>query len=219
MEMSATADRKAALEQFYRLLDVLYQRVGGYRVLKDCHGGMAWPRRGVYFFFEEGEYRQAGGLRVVRVGTHAVSAGSQTTLWDRLRAHRGPADPSRPSAYEVGGSAFRLQIAIALDQIQDRPNINQVIGRMPFLWVGVDDEPSPLSERRYVERSAVALLSNYGKAPIDSPSPTWLGRHSVHGEVKLSGQWSLNDVDRSYKPHFLDVLSYHVARMPGSVSG
>jgi hypothetical protein len=28
-------------------------------------------------------------LRVTRVGTHAVSAGSSTSLWDRLKQHYG----------------------------------------------------------------------------------------------------------------------------------
>ena len=29
--------------------------------------------------------------------------------------------------------------------------------------------------RGYIERNAIALLSNYGKPAIDPPSPGWLG--------------------------------------------
>ena len=37
---------------FYNLIDRLTQRVGGPRLLDNCNGRMAWPQRGVYFFFE-----------------------------------------------------------------------------------------------------------------------------------------------------------------------
>ena len=41
---------------------------------------MKWPARGVYFFREAGESRSdtGEGLRVVRVGTHALKAGGST---------------------------------------------------------------------------------------------------------------------------------------------
>jgi hypothetical protein len=38
------------------------------------------------------------------------------------------------------------------------------------LWLSVDDEPGPQSLRGCIERNAIALLSNYGKLPIDPPS-------------------------------------------------
>jgi hypothetical protein len=52
---------------------------------------MKWPARGVYFFREAGESRSdtGEGLRVVRVGTHALKAGGSTTLWSPLSTHRG----------------------------------------------------------------------------------------------------------------------------------
>jgi hypothetical protein len=67
------------LFRFYDLLDRLKQRVGGRRLLSECHGRMAWPQRGVYFFMENGEERaeSGSGLRVVRVGTHALTATSK----------------------------------------------------------------------------------------------------------------------------------------------
>ena len=62
----------ADIARFYDLLDRLAVRVGGLRVLADCTGGMKWPQRGVYFFYEDGETRSGSGSgrRVVRVGTH-----------------------------------------------------------------------------------------------------------------------------------------------------
>jgi hypothetical protein len=57
---------------------------------------MGWPQRGVYFFTEEGERRHdtGEGLRIVRIGPHALKKGSRTTLWDRLSQHRGRKGPA-----------------------------------------------------------------------------------------------------------------------------
>ncbi len=45
---------------------------------------------GVYVFFADGEQREAGGPRIVRLEIRtAVSVGANTTLWNRLSAHRG----------------------------------------------------------------------------------------------------------------------------------
>jgi hypothetical protein len=49
-------------------------------MLADCHGRMPWPRRGVYFFMEEGENGtdSGEGLRIVRVGAHALTPSSRS---------------------------------------------------------------------------------------------------------------------------------------------
>jgi len=49
------------LARFYALLDRLERNVGGARTLADCSGRIVWPRRGVYFFQEEGELRTDTG--------------------------------------------------------------------------------------------------------------------------------------------------------------
>jgi hypothetical protein len=71
-------ERLDDLRRFYSLLDQLEHRLGGKRLLAACNGRTGWPRRGVYFFFENGERRaeSGAGLRVVRVGTHALASGS-----------------------------------------------------------------------------------------------------------------------------------------------
>ncbi len=109
------ADRLADTRRFYDLLDRLEGCIGGRRVLADCIGGMNWPNRGVYFFCEAGEARSisGAGLRVVRVGTHGLKAGSRSTLWKRLAQHRGTA---RDSGGNHRGSIFRLLVGIALAQ-------------------------------------------------------------------------------------------------------
>lgn len=77
--------------RFYEMFGALKQRVCGTRTLAQCHGRMGWPSRGLYFFFEDGEQRTTSGrgLRVVRVGTHALIERSSTFLWDRLKQHQG----------------------------------------------------------------------------------------------------------------------------------
>ncbi|HTV26286.1 MAG TPA: hypothetical protein VMF32_00715 [Xanthobacteraceae bacterium] len=97
------------LLRFYDLLARLEEKIGGARVLSDCSGRMNWPQRGVYFFFEPGELRSdtGNGPRVVRVGTHALTDTSRTTLWKRLSQHRGTGNAGGGNHR---GSIFRLLI-------------------------------------------------------------------------------------------------------------
>jgi hypothetical protein len=83
-------ERQHDLSEFYSILDRLEKQIGGARSLADCRGRMDWPGRGVYFFREPGELRTDTGVgpRIVRVGTHALRAGSSTKLWTRLSQHR-----------------------------------------------------------------------------------------------------------------------------------
>lgn len=221
--------RLGDLETFYRLLDVLKASEGGYRYLNTANGRMSWPARGVYFFFEEGENRSDSGSggRVVRVGTHALTEGSRTTLWNRLSQHKGVA---RTGGGNHRGSIFRLLVGTALmahDSSSKVPSwgkgssagrdtreaeeklekaVSETIGAMPFLWLNVDDAPGKESKRSIIERNAIALLSNYCKQPLDPPSKGWLGYHCDREKVRLSGLWNQNHVDDSYDPGFLQVL-------------
>ncbi len=223
------------LKQFYEMLTQLETKLGGARRLSDCHGRMGWPRRGVYFFCETGEVRTdtGEGPRIVRIGTHALIAGGKTTLWNRLSQHRGSANSGGGNHR---GSIFRLITGGALirqngynsqtwgkgnnapKEVKEREHpleqaVSAVIGDMPLLWLAVDDEPGPTSLRGYIERNAIALLSNYGREPVDPPSPKWLGHHSDREKVRESGLWNNNHVDESYDPAFLDRLESLIERM------
>lgn len=169
------------MRRFYDLLSLLEQTLGRPRTLASSSGKLNWPKRGVYFFFEGGETRSDSGTgaRVVRIGTHALNEGSDTTIWGRLRGHRG-SSPSGGGNYR--GSIFRLLVGTAMiardgdlcptwdDRRPNAPKevrnaeqameikVSDVIRAMPFLWLPVEDEAGPRSERSLIERGAIASV-------------------------------------------------------------
>jgi len=217
------------VKKFYECLDVLAGAPGGSKLMADCTGRQDWPKRGVYFFMETGEERTHSGTgpRVVRVGTHALKPGSSTTLWTRLSQHRGQ---TQSGGGNHRGSIFRLIVGTALiardghlcstwddrgstasaavraGELALEREVSKIIRAMRFLCLAIDDEPGHSSARGYIERNAIALLSNYGKEPIDPPSPSWLGLHCSRERVRASGLWNANHVDESYDPAFLDQM-------------
>jgi hypothetical protein len=226
--------RSDDVNQYYEALKCLHQSVGGYRYLQDCTAKSGWPQRGVYFFLENGELRADGStLRVTRVGTHAVSANSKTTLWNRLHTHRGHSD----GRGNHRGSVFRKRVGEALlskeiysEEIHDTWGIgdtaektvritegplevavSRYIGEMPFLWLDINDAPSPTSRRAYIERNCIALLSNFEKEPIDPPSTNWLGRNSGQRTIVHSGLWNTDYVGERYDREFLTEFAHLVA--------
>jgi hypothetical protein len=229
--------RRKDVKTFYKILQILENNVGGRRKLSDCDGKMEWPKRGVYFFFENDELRENGKMRVVRVGTHALKMGSKSTLWKRLRQHKGTEKGRHPGGGNHRGSIFRLHVGAALisknklnvptwlegknsiQNIRDieyrfEKHVTNHIGSMPFLWVKVDDKPGPNSLRGYIERNAIGLLSNYNKnQQIDTPSDSWIGQYAYRDRIKKSGLWNVNHVDEGYNPDFLNVLIRKVEEM------
>ena len=223
------------LKRFHFLLARLERRLGGAARLTDCSGRQPWPERGVYFFMEPGEGRSDSGPgpRIVRVGTHALKYGAGTTPWKRLSQHKGQ---SRSGGGNHRGSVFRLHVGSALiesrrldcstwgnrsevisreTRIGERPlemAVSRKIGGMPFLWLAIEDEAGPNSQRGCIERNAIALLSNYAKPPIDPPSPNWLGHHCNREKIYGSGMWNSNHVQERYDPAFLDILADLVSR-------
>jgi hypothetical protein len=99
--------------------------------------------------------------------------------------------------------------------------VSAYIGQMPFLWLEVEDEPGPDSNRSVIERNSIVLLAGSdGCNPADRPGENWLGRYSTHRKIRESGLWNLNYVGESDKPvafstDFLKVLRRHVDSMVG----
>lgn len=232
--------RRDDVDRLYGLFDTLAKRVGGMYRLDDCSGYMNWPERGIYFFFSNDETRETSDhRRVTRVGTHAVSSGSGTTLWDRLIQHRGHNSGSYAGGGNHRGSVFRKRVGEAIierEGLQDEypqwgegssaarerrlqelameQRVSDYIRDLPFLWLAVDDEPGPQSDRAYIERNAIALLSNYRNVAIDPRDEEWLGKYSPCDEIRVSGLWNVNHVAEEYDPAFLDRLKLAISKTP-----
>jgi hypothetical protein len=222
---------------FYELMDELRDRCGGYRRLATCSSASGWPQRGVYFFFDDDEPRFDGaGARVVRVGTHALTKGSKSSLWGRLSQHRGTDGGRNPGGGNHRGSIFRLHVGTALLHVGSYPrdlarswgqgssadrstrdreaslerDVSHYIRALPFLWVPVDDPPGPPSERGVIEASAIALLSAANGKPVDGVSPRWLGRHADRAAVRESGLWNVRHITDRPDLSFLQVLERRI---------
>ena len=207
--------------RFYTLLARIEEKVGGRRRLAECDGGMDWPERGVYFFFEPGERRKHSGEgdRVVRVGTHALKTGSRTSLWSRLSQHRGRASTG------IGnhrGSVFRGLVGRALARRGDCP--------LPPTWKRGTDDPrnrsgttSTVARQFGMTRAQVAadeadlerrVTAHIGRMPFlwlsvpDAPGPESARGRVERGAIGLlshytapaddppSAQWLGNHSDR-----------------------
>ncbi|WP_210160594.1 hypothetical protein [Methylocella silvestris] len=223
------------LQKFYSIIARLEKGLGGARTLGSASGRLTWPKRGVYFFMEDGEVRSESGSgpRIVRVGTHALKTASGTRLWTRLSQHRGRLGSGGGNHR---GSIFRLIVGTALmarhgheyptwgsgqsasadiraGEVELEREVTRFIGAMPFVWIEVDDEPGADSMRGYIERNAIALLSNFGRTPVDAPSEGWLGHDCNRERIRKSGLWNSNHVDEVYDPAFLECLERHVLAM------
>jgi len=233
------SERRNALERFYEVIAILEIAQGGKRALSECSWHMDWPRRGVYFFFEDGEFREDGITpRVTRVGTHALRP-SKSTLWGRLSQHKGHVGGSMPGGGNHRGSIFRLHVGTAILATREWPvsiqanwgkgstadlavrkaeyplevAVSRYVGSMPFLWLGVDDEPSLGSDRGEIETGAISLLSNRSRPAIDPPSASWLGQFADRAAVRESGLWNVSHVDDLPTSKFLDLISNHLKEL------
>jgi hypothetical protein len=235
-----TAARRAHLDSFYRLLADLARREHGPRRLASCTGRDGWPRHGVYFFFEDGEIRVDGTSRVVRVGTHALRPTDQTTLWGRLRQHRGRIGGRNPGGGNHRASIFRRHVGTALIQRDHLPGalldswasshpspgwteaedqleraVSQHIRAMSVLWLAVPTRPDGSSDRAVIERNSIALLSCATGSP-DTASPGWLGHDATSRNVRQSGLWNSNHIDETYQPRFLELLASLAENIPAT---
>jgi hypothetical protein len=232
--------RIEALKVFYELLDELRRRAGGFRYLSSCDAQTGWPQRGIYFFFDKQELRRSGPqLRVVRVGTHAVSSTSRTTLWQRLAQHRGQRAGTMAGGGNHRGSIFRLHVGQAMlaaetgsnevalswgkggsasREIREREHelerrVSSYIGALPLLWLDVPDAPGTTSLRRTLERRSIALLSRLSEPSPDPPSLAWLGLHSPRAVIRESGLWNVDHVSEPWDADFLPTLDATIRRM------
>ena len=223
-----TNRRKEDIERFYDILLTLEKRAGGKRTLDEFSTGIAPPVKGVYFFFEPGEYRSTDSaeLRVVRVGTHT---GKNSTLPKRLIEHKMDYRRSvfRDHVYWALRNRAKIDHRTQCSDQEHQQCVSAYIGKMPFLWLKVDDH----HERQFIESNTVAMLSNFRHKsnPIDVQSDDWLGHFRFdqkyqyrtkrirqnRKKVAKSGLWNVNYVNwKCYDRKLLDKISIAIDSTP-----
>jgi hypothetical protein len=158
-------------------------------------------------------------------------------LWNRISTHRGVV----AGAGNHRSSIFRLHVGAALKRqlpkMWDAPNwgvgqmagaevqqserslelqVSQTLGQMKLLWLNVPDDPGPYSDRSYLERNSIGLLSRVAILQ-DGQSSTWLGRWSKQIHISLSGLWNLDHLYHRPDPAFPEVLAKYVAVTLGKI--
>jgi hypothetical protein len=206
--------RQSKVADLYRFFEELKKELGS-RTLPEVVGG-ALPEKGVYFFFDPAE-RTAFSKelpRLVRIGTHGVSAGSKATLRNRLRTHLG----TREGMGNHRGSVFRLHVGQSLivrdgrqDQFPDwgkgqsadratttreealERDVSMYLARLQVLYLRVDGDAGKLSMRGVIESHMIALMTENGTY-LEPSSKKWLGRWSSRAEIASSGLWNVRGV-------------------------
>jgi hypothetical protein len=148
------------VRRLYEIIAELERSLGGKHILRDCHGRLDWPVRGVYFFFEDGEERtdSGPGPRIVRVGTHALTENARTKLWSRLSQHRGVA---RTGGGNHRGSIFRLLVGTA---IKGRRGDSE-----PRSW-GIGGDPTRAAAALKISRTAILE----GERKLEADVTQWI---------------------------------------------
>jgi hypothetical protein len=201
----------------------------GGRRFQECRGTSGWPQRGIYIILESDEGAAPG--RVVRVGTHAVSAGSSTTLWQRLISHKGTTQgvgshrssifrshvgrailrrgPNQavPISWGVGQTA---PAAVRETEIALERDVSAYIAQLRVLWLDVSDAAGPNSDRAYLERN---LIGTYSRLGLVRPRcrTGWLGEWSPDWRIAASGLWNLDHLFVRPDCRFVDVVAYYVS--------
>ncbi|MBA7653527.1 hypothetical protein ES703_61377 [subsurface metagenome] len=209
-----------------------------FRSFSECTGSMVWPQRGIYIFYEPGYNRMlcSSELKIMRVGTHAVSKGSSSSLWKRLKTHKGNEDFSGKHR----ASIFRLHVGTALiardgldcpswgigqstnrdiEEIEAaiEKRVSEYLRGMKVLSIRIEDPPSKISDRAYIEQNMIALLSG-PVGPVDLAKESWLGYHCHNPAVRRSSLWNVEYTDMEYDPNFLDILQVYIDVSAGRIS-
>lgn len=209
--------------KFYNCIFRLAKNTGGIRIFNECNGKMYWPRRGVYFIvdFNEKSLISNGFPRIVRVGTHAVSIGSKSTLWNRLKTHKGTGD----GGGNHRGSIFRLHVGNAIikkegiicdtwgigqnttkdnreKEREMEQRVSAYIGQLGVIVLDVDDLPSAASARAFIEKNSISLLSSINSS-FNFATMNWLGNYSPRSEIVNSCLWNINYINSDYDAKFI----------------
>lgn len=226
--------RTQMLTAAYAILDELRDSPA-HRPFEKCKGSDDWPSAGVYVYYDPQQNRILAPThpKIVRIGTHGVSDGSISTLWQRLKAHKG--DLSGLGNHRT--SIFRLHIGTALiasNRLQcpswgstARPSaaelegekeieraVSEYIGRLHISVLPIIDDASKRSDRAYVEQNLIAIMSGR-PCPVECCSESWLGYRCENPAVVRSSLWNVNHTNEAFDPSFCSILEQFVAVATG----
>ncbi|HOV17014.1 MAG TPA: hypothetical protein PLF50_05935 [Candidatus Cloacimonadota bacterium] len=230
------------IDLLYKYLSILESGLHGKRLFKQCNGKQSWPPKGVYFVYEPNEFRfDKNDLRVVRVGTHAVNLGAKSTLWGRLRTHKGTLEGSGshrssilrfhvgealmnkyPDLYTDSWGKKLNTLNVNVNEIKSKEQkleqkVSEYIGSMSVLYLSITDDASSSCDRAYIEKNTIVLLSCFN-GNIDRPSDGWLGLYSKKDKIRESGLWNINYVQyNNYSPDYLDIFKEYVSITLGKI--
>ena len=232
-------DRKKAISRVYELFRDIIVKVGCCS-LNDILS-KPLPKQGVYFFFDKDEPTKFSNdiPRLVRIGTHGVSAGSKATLRNRLRTHFG----TRSGLGNHRASVFRLHVGRAMierDNLRDEypdwgkgqssskeirdqevaleQKVSNYIGQLIVLYIPISDASGINSMRATVERQFIALFTETMNI-IEGSSSRWLGGFSDKAKIRDSGLWNVRDVGGDYDLRFVPLFESMVSKEPFPETG
>jgi hypothetical protein len=123
-----------------------------------------------------------------------------------------PVGSTPAEAARILGKKWDAQTVVRVEYTLERA-VTEYIGKMPFLWVAVDDWMA----RAHIESNTIALLSNMGRPAgqlIDPATDKWLGRYAVRSEVRNSGLWNVRCVSGVSDPRAMTMLDDCIKTMP-----
>jgi hypothetical protein len=217
--------RRERIGAFYSFLEEISLTIGFYSLSEVVTRSL--PAQGVYFFFDPDEPTAYSKKlpRLVRIGTHAVSAGSRATLKNRLRTHLGTKD----GLGNHRGSVFRLHVGqalIARDGLSDRfpswgkgqsatratieqeasleKQVSSYLAKLMVVYIPIPGLASKNSMRATVERHLIALFTE-NWSMIERSSAQWLGRWSSRPQIAHSGLWNVRCVGETADLRMVEV--------------
>lgn len=192
------------------------------------------PPRGLYIFFDPRELSIYSKTvpRIVRIGTHAISANSKSMLRTRMRQHLG----TKAGTGNHRGSVFRLHVGESMMMAGEYPkllatwgkgsnaeleirqqeealelHVSQYLRNLLVTTIDIDDEPSKDSQRARLERALINLLTE-DEIILDSASDKWVGAFSERKLIRLSGLWNVRDVGGEFNRGDFKIFEENIAK-------
>ena len=136
-----------------------------------------------------------------------------------FRLHVGAALALRDLSWAVAswGSGQVAAAGVQASELSLERKVSEYLGSMRVLWIDVADEPSPFSDRAFIERNSIGLLSRHGVLARDW-GLDWLGTDSEELDIATSGLWNLNHLYSTPHNDFIPVLTSYISATLGKTS-